>query len=82
MEDLNNDGKQDMLVYVAQYPYFCGKEGCTFLILIENREGIGIKYLKQLAMKTFTYPSTALMATTILSLVMKVYMYGMEKIIR
>ena len=49
MEDLNNDGKQDMLVYVAQYPYFCGKEGCTFLILIENREGNWHKILEAIS---------------------------------
>lgn len=39
MEDLNNDGRQDMLVYVAQYPYFCGTEGCRFLVLITKQNG-------------------------------------------
>lgn len=39
MEDLNNDGRPDMLVYVDQYPYFCGTEGCRFLVFIANRDG-------------------------------------------
>lgn len=32
LADLNHDGTREILAYVRQYPYFCGTEGCWFVI--------------------------------------------------
>lgn len=32
LADLNHDGNREILAYVRQHPYFCGAEGCWFMV--------------------------------------------------
>lgn len=38
--DLNIDGRDDLIAYLDQYPYFCGTEGCRIVGYLMGKDGI------------------------------------------
>jgi hypothetical protein len=32
LADLDHDGTREIMAYVRQYPYFCGADGCWFMV--------------------------------------------------
>lgn len=49
LTDLNNDGTREILAYVRQHPYFCGVEGCWFIVF--KQEGRTWRNILQLIIR-------------------------------
>lgn len=49
LNDLDKDGKSEILAYVRQSPYFCGAEGCWFMVF--RQEGRSWRNILQLIIR-------------------------------